>query len=139
MALGIFTVPDPTPKKHGGAEPWKPGQSGNPAGRPKGARNKLGEQFLAALQEDFEQHGIEAIQNTRTTKPEVYVRVIAGLLPTEHRLTITDQFSEMTDDELTERLQRLQQTIAPFLPGGTGDTDKGTGGKASKKLATQVH
>jgi hypothetical protein len=26
--------------------PWKPGQSGNPLGRPKGSRNKLAEQFF---------------------------------------------------------------------------------------------
>jgi Family of unknown function (DUF5681) len=28
---------------------WKPGQSGNPAGRPKGARSKLGESFLVGM------------------------------------------------------------------------------------------
>jgi len=108
-------------------------------GRPKGARNKLGEAFLEAMQKDFEEHGAQAIAQARETKPEVYVRVIAGLLPTEHKLTINDQFSEMTDAELAERLQRLAATIAPFLDGGAGGADKAVGGKESKKLADRVH
>jgi hypothetical protein len=33
-----------------GDDPFKPGQSGNPKGRPKGARNRLGTQFLEALE-----------------------------------------------------------------------------------------
>ena len=33
--------------KQRGLVPWKPGQSGNPAGRQKGSRNKLAEVFLA--------------------------------------------------------------------------------------------
>ena len=36
------------------ADTWfKPGQSGNPAGRPKGARSRLQENFLAALAEKW--------------------------------------------------------------------------------------
>ena len=38
------------PQKHRGLrEPWKPGESGNPAGRPKGSRNKLGEEFITEV------------------------------------------------------------------------------------------
>ena len=40
-----------TVRKHRqrGLIPWKPGQSGNPKGRPQGSRNKLSEDFLADL------------------------------------------------------------------------------------------
>ena len=35
---------------------WKPGQSGNPAGRPVGARNRLAETFLEDLYRDWQEH-----------------------------------------------------------------------------------
>ena len=52
---------------------WKPGQSGNPKGRPKGARNRLGTQFLEALEADFNRFGSEAIALVREKKPEIYI------------------------------------------------------------------
>jgi hypothetical protein len=58
---------------------FKPGNSG----RPKGARNKLGEDFLKALQEDFAKHGVEAIATVREEKPDQYLKVIASILPKE--------------------------------------------------------
>jgi hypothetical protein len=47
---------DNTAKKQRG-RPFEPGQSGNPAGRPKGSRNKLAEGFVAALYDDWSEHG----------------------------------------------------------------------------------
>lgn len=49
-------VSEPTEGKHRNLIPFKPGQSGNPRGRPRGARNKLGEEVLADLYEDFAMH-----------------------------------------------------------------------------------
>jgi hypothetical protein len=46
MSRAKKRVSDGTEKKLRHLKPFKPGQSGNPKGRPKGARNRLGTQFL---------------------------------------------------------------------------------------------
>ncbi len=61
--------------------PFEPGQSGNPAGRPKGSRNKLSNAFLRVLADDFMEHGVEAIEQLRKDSPAQYANVIAKLMP----------------------------------------------------------
>lgn len=114
---------DPTEKKQN-LRPFQPGQSGNPEGRPKGSRNKLGEAFLEALHNDFEVHGVAAIEKVRAEKPDQYLKVIASILPRDINLNV-NQIGEMTDDELIERIRNLDATIQPFLAARAED---GTGG-----------
>jgi hypothetical protein len=62
---------------------FKPGVSGNPAGRPKGSRSKLGEAFLKELLDDWEKNGIEALRKMRDERPHEYIKVVASILPKE--------------------------------------------------------
>jgi Family of unknown function (DUF5681) len=115
-------VTDSTEKKLRNLVPFKPGQSGNPMGRPKGARNRLGTQFLEALEADFNQFGPQAIAQVREKKPEVYVRVVADLLPKEANINVEAgeafvnlwrRISDGLGEELAESLDAEQEQPAP--------------------------
>jgi len=65
---------------------WQPGQSGNPAGRPKGSRSKLSEAFIKALADDFSEHGVAVIQQVRSERPQDYLKIVAALQPKQVEL-----------------------------------------------------
>jgi Family of unknown function (DUF5681) len=66
---------------------FKPGQSGNPAGRPKGSRNKVSEKLLEALASDFDAHGQHVIEKVRAERPADYLKIVASSFPSRWRLT----------------------------------------------------
>lgn len=116
------------------ATQFKPGNSG----RPKGARNKLGEAFIQALHDDFNEHGVAAVKAVREEKPDQYLKVIASLMPKDHNINITN-VDEMSDAELAERIRTLASQLAPFLTDGTGNAVEGNDGSAGAQLAARVH
>lgn len=77
--------PESTGAKH--STLFKPGVSGNPAGRPKGSRNKLGEEFVADLLASWQLHGMAAIRTVASTRPADYLKVIAQVIPKDVLVT----------------------------------------------------
>lgn len=108
--------------------PFKSGQqwNGNARGRPKGSRNKLGESFLTALQEDFDAHGVKAIQTVREERPHEYLKVVASILPKELNVN-TNALGDMSDDELAAiiaAMRALADSVDTALVGsGAGEAE----------------
>src|SRR5262245_35942094 len=90
---------------------WQPGQSGNPAGRAHGSRNKLSEEVICALLRDFRQHGQKAVARVRQTQPAAYLKVLALLVPREHKVEHSNVIKSLSDQELEAMIEYLKTSL----------------------------
>src|SRR5437899_5950404 len=82
-------IGDDTPKKHRSAPrskanlkpAWKAGESGNPAGRPKGSRNKLSEGVLRDFCALWDASGFDKLVKVAKDDPSTFVRLAVSLIP----------------------------------------------------------
>ena len=110
-------VSDTTEKKLSNLKPFKAGSEwhGNAAGRPKGSRHKLTEDFLSAVAEDFEKHGKGVLKTVREEDPATYLRVVAQIIPKETDLTVKgdDAFvalwQKVSSGALADLIDKLEQ------------------------------
>jgi hypothetical protein len=94
--------------------PFEPGRSGNPAGGPVGSRHRqqLNGEFISALLRDFRQGGPKAIERVRRTQPAAYLKILALLVPREHKVEHRNLLKEMTDEELEAAIEAIQKMLA---------------------------
>jgi hypothetical protein len=101
---------DNTEKQQRNLIPYKPGQSGNPKGRPQGSRNKLNEQFIRDLCKAWETYGQSALMTAAMTTPTEFCNMIARLMPRDVDVTVTHMKADrMSDDQLMEIAMRGKQ------------------------------
>ena len=114
---------------------FKPGQSGNPLGRPKGARSKLGEAFLEDMLADWEEHGKVVIEAVRADKPDQYLKVVASILPKELNVKV-NELDDLTDDQLARQYAAIAASlVAAGIDLSAGNAAQG-GPEQTGKLPT---
>ena len=104
-------VSETTEQKQKPEHLWKPGQSGNPKGRPKGSRNRLSESVVADILADWEEHGAAAIREVRETKPSDYLKVVASILPKQAEINV-NKYDDWTDDQIRRSLSAAITDLA---------------------------
>lgn len=92
-----------------GLKPWKPGQSGNPLGRPQGARSKFSEAACADALADWTTHGKDTLARVRADDPSTYLRVLFSIIPKDIAVSIENR-GPMEREEM-RKVRRLVEMI----------------------------
>lgn len=84
---------------------FQKGQVANPAGRPKGTRNKLCEDFINDLHDLWQKNGVAILERVAADKPEAIVNAATKLMPKDvnhfHKL---DEVKNIVESELDRRI-----------------------------------
>ena len=94
--------------------PFEPGRSGNPAGGPVGSRHRqqLNGEFIAALLRDFRHGGPKAIERVRRTQPAAYLKILALLVPREHKVQHSNLVKDLTDEQIEAAIEYIEAALA---------------------------
>src|SRR5262245_16524638 len=68
-------------------QPWQPGQTGNPNGRPT-ARSRLTERFIADVAGTWERHGAIILEKMAVKSPDRFADMCSRLIPRDVSLTL---------------------------------------------------
>jgi hypothetical protein len=105
--------------KRRGNPNWKPGVSGNPVGRPIGARQKIAEHVLSTYEGVLGEDPATSLRDLRTNDPGKFWSIAASLLPREVELSVHQAIPGGLDPRDWSTLNRVLDLIQNHAPEGT--------------------
>jgi hypothetical protein len=89
---------------------WQPGVSGNPRGRPVGAKGRFSEALVSDFASEWREHGPEVIATVRQKDPVAFLQIATRLLPKEFLVQSERPASieNLTDEELEGLIEALR-------------------------------
>src|SRR5262249_41275389 len=90
---------------------FQQGVSGNPHGNRHRTRHLLNQEFMQALLLHFRQHGKKAIEKVAREQPAAYLKVLALLVPREHKVEHSNVIKSLSDQELEAMIEYLKTSL----------------------------
>src|SRR5262245_50353191 len=91
---------------------FRQGVSGNPHGNRHRTRHLLNQEFMQALLLHFRQHGKKAIEKVAREQPASYLKILALLVPREHKIEHSNSLKNLTDEQLEAMIAYLETSLA---------------------------
>jgi hypothetical protein len=90
---------------------FKQGVSGNPHGNRHRTRHLLNQEFMQALLLHFRQHGKQAIEKVARQEPASYLKILALLVPREHKVQHSNPIKDLTDEQLEAMIEYIKTSL----------------------------
>ena len=90
---------------------FKQGVSGNPHGNRHHTRHLLNQEFIQALLLHFREHGRKAIEKVAREQPASYLKIIALMIPRQHKVEVSNAIKNLTDEQLDAMIEHLEVSL----------------------------
>jgi hypothetical protein len=91
---------------------FRQGVSGNPHGNRHRTRHLLNQEFMQALLLNFRHQGKKAIEKVAREQPASYLKILALLVPREHKVEHSNPLKELTDEQLEAMIEYVETLLA---------------------------